>query len=87
MSSRAEISLCTHQDYNQILDELHEFWGARETRHLHHPFLVHEFGNSAFVIRNGAHRVFVWLSLADRAGRIRAYGRCANVRPPARPRG
>ena len=37
MSSPAEISMCTHQDYNQILDELHEFWGARETRHLHHP--------------------------------------------------
>ena len=53
MSSPAEISLCTHEDYNQILDELHEFWGARDTRHLHHPFLVHEFGNSAFVIRNG----------------------------------
>jgi ribosomal protein S18 acetylase RimI-like enzyme len=51
MSAPAEISTCTQQDYNQILDELHEFWGARDTRHLHHPFLIHEFGNSAFVIR------------------------------------
>jgi len=51
MSTPAEISTCTQQDYNQILDELHEFWGARDTRHLHHSFLIHEFGNSAFVIR------------------------------------
>src|SRR2546429_520087 len=26
MSSAAEISMCTQQDYNQILDELQEFW-------------------------------------------------------------
>jgi ribosomal protein S18 acetylase RimI-like enzyme len=50
----AEISICTQQDYNQILDELREFWDARETRHLHHPMLIYEFGNSAFVIREGA---------------------------------
>ena len=35
MSSPAKISMCTQQDYNQILDELQEFWGARDTRHLH----------------------------------------------------
>ena len=52
MSTPAEISTCTPQDYNQILDELHEFWNARDARHLHHPFLIHEFGNSAFVIRS-----------------------------------
>jgi predicted GNAT superfamily acetyltransferase len=51
MSTPTEILTCSQQDYSQILDELHEFWGARDTRHLHHPFRVHEFGNSAFVIR------------------------------------
>ena len=79
MSSPAEISMCTQQDYNQILDALHEFWGARDTRHLHHPFLVHEFGNSAFVIRNGGEVVAYFL--ANRTGRIRARGRGAGVRP------
>jgi hypothetical protein len=83
MSSPAEISMCTHEDYNQILDELQEFWGARDTRHLHHPFLVHEFGNSAFVVRNGAKVVaylFGFLSQTEPVG-ICAYGRCADVRP------
>jgi GNAT superfamily N-acetyltransferase len=50
----AEISSCTEQDYNQLLDDLPEFWDGRDTRHLHHPMLVREFGNSAFVIRDGA---------------------------------
>src|SRR2546430_5456300 len=61
--------------YNQILDELHEFWGARDTRHLHHPFLIHEFGNSAFVIRNGGEAVaylFGFLSQTEPVGYVHA---------------
>ena len=51
MSQPVEISICTPQDCNRILEELPEFWDGRDTRHLHHPFLIHEFRNSAFVIR------------------------------------
>jgi hypothetical protein len=51
---RPEISTCTQQDFNQILDELRDFWDGRDTRALHHPMLIHEFGSSAFVIRVGA---------------------------------
>jgi len=50
----AAISNCTQQDFTQILDGLADFWDGREVRHLHHPMLIHEFGNSAFVIREGA---------------------------------
>jgi GNAT superfamily N-acetyltransferase len=49
----AEISLCTERDYDQILDDLAAFWDGRDTRHLHHPILVREFGNSAFVVHDG----------------------------------
>ena len=86
MSSPAEISMCTQQDYNQILDELQEFWGARDTRHLHHPFLVHEFGNSAFVIRNGGVVVaylFGFLSQTEPVG----YVHTVAVRTSARRQG
>jgi predicted GNAT superfamily acetyltransferase len=86
MSSPAKISMCTQQDYNQILDELQEFWGARDTRHLHHPFLVHEFGNSAFVIRNGAQVVaylFGFLSQTEPVG----YVHTVAVRTSARRQG
>jgi predicted GNAT superfamily acetyltransferase len=86
MSIPREISICSRQDYNQILDELHEFWGARDTRHLHHPFLIHEFGNSAFVIRNGAQVVaylFGFVSQTEPVG----YVHTVAVRMSARRRG
>jgi ribosomal protein S18 acetylase RimI-like enzyme len=60
MDDETEISLCTSEDYFQILDELPEFWDGRDTRALHHPFVIHEFGNSAVVIRDGS-RVLAYL--------------------------
>jgi GNAT superfamily N-acetyltransferase len=60
MGDEAKISLCTAEDYFQILDGLPEFWDGRDTRALHHPFLIHEFGDSAFVIRGGS-RVLAYL--------------------------
>jgi len=60
MNEPIEISTCTPQDYHQILEALPEFWDGRDTRHLHHPFLIHEFGNTAFVIRDGS-RVVAYL--------------------------
>jgi ribosomal protein S18 acetylase RimI-like enzyme len=54
MSEPIAISLCTLQDYDQILESLGEFWDGRDTRNLHHTFLIREFGNTAFVIRDGS---------------------------------
>jgi ribosomal protein S18 acetylase RimI-like enzyme len=54
MSGETEISICTREDYFQILEQLDQFWDGRDTRSLHHPFLIHEFGNSAFVVRRGS---------------------------------
>ena len=48
-----EISNCTKQDFDQILTEFNEFWDSDRTLALHHPTLINEFGNSAFVIREG----------------------------------
>jgi GNAT superfamily N-acetyltransferase len=55
-----DVLLCTQRDYSQILRDLPEFWDGRDTHHLHHPMFIHEFRNSAFVIRDGA-RVFAYL--------------------------
>jgi ribosomal protein S18 acetylase RimI-like enzyme len=81
-----EISNCTAQDYNQILESLPEFWNGRDTRHLHQSFLVHEFGDTAFVIREGARVVaylFGFLSQAQQVGYVYAIA----VRASARRRG
>jgi hypothetical protein len=32
MNKTIEISVCTQQDYNEILEELPEFWDGRDTR-------------------------------------------------------
>jgi len=79
----AEISICTRQDYDQILDELQDFWDGRDIRHAHHPLFLHEFGNSAFVIRDGAKvaaYLFGFVSQTEPVG----YVHLIAVRAPAR---
>jgi GNAT superfamily N-acetyltransferase len=49
-----EITNCTKHDFDQILNEFGEFWDSERTLPLHHPTLVNEFGNSAFVIKEGS---------------------------------
>jgi GNAT superfamily N-acetyltransferase len=83
MSDEAEISLCTPEDYFQILDELPDFWDGRDMRALHHPFLVHEFGNTAFVIRDGSRvlaYLFGFLSQSEPAGYVHAIAVRASAR-------
>ena len=83
MDTAWEIAICTRQDYDRILDELHEFWDGRDTRQLHHPFLIYEFGNSAFVIRRGgqiAAYLFGFLSQTELVGYVHAIAVRASAR-------
>ena len=48
-----EIVNCLKRDFDQILLEIEAFWGSDRTLHLHHPMFLYEFGNSAYVIREG----------------------------------
>ena len=83
MNETAEISVCTQSDYAAILEELAEFWDGRDTRHLHHPFLIHEFGNSAFVVRSGPRIVaylFGFISQAEPVGYVHAVAVRASAR-------
>lgn len=36
-------------DLSAVLADAPRFWADRDVRHLHHPMLVHEFGDTAFV--------------------------------------
>jgi hypothetical protein len=75
MDTPADIQFCTRQDYDRILDALHEFWGARDARNFHLPLLIYEFGNSAFVIRRGgrvAAYLFGFLSQTEPVGYVHA---------------
>ena len=46
-----KIEKCTMSDFNEIIKDIVDFWGSDRTLHLHQPFLIYEFGNTAFVIK------------------------------------
>jgi ribosomal protein S18 acetylase RimI-like enzyme len=46
----------TIADLTAVAREPGEFWGERELPALHHPLLIHDFGETALVIRGGADR-------------------------------
>lgn len=46
-----KIEKCTIQDFNEITKGIVDFFGSDRTLHLHQPFLIYEFGNTAFVIK------------------------------------
>jgi len=48
-----EITNCTKEDFDRILTDFDQFWEHDRALLLHHPTLLYEFGNSAFVIREG----------------------------------
>jgi GNAT superfamily N-acetyltransferase len=46
-----KIEKCSIEDFYEITSDITDFWGSDRTLHLHQPFLVYEFGNTAFVVR------------------------------------
>jgi L-amino acid N-acyltransferase YncA len=42
----------TKRDFDEIIERLDAFWGARDLSALHHPMFVHEFADTALVIRD-----------------------------------
>ena len=48
-----ELALCSKTDFDQVLQDIDDFWGSERTLPLHHPMFINEFGNSAFVFKEG----------------------------------
>jgi len=49
---RVEPERLTKADFDEIVERLDAFWGERDLSALHHPMFIHEFGDSALVIRD-----------------------------------
>ena len=47
-----QISSCNHEDFLQIVSEINDFWGSDRALAYHHPMFIHEFGDTAFVIKH-----------------------------------
>ena len=68
-----EVTTCSKEDFNQVLAELDQFWEHDRTAALHHPTIIYEFGDSAFVIKQGSRVVaylFGFLSQTEPAGYV-----------------
>jgi GNAT superfamily N-acetyltransferase len=68
-----EITHCSKADFDQIVADVADFWGSDRTLHLHQPFLVFEFGTSAYVIRESGQVIaylFGFLSQTEPVGYV-----------------
>lgn len=48
-----EIARCTRDDFQQIVENLNNFWGSDRSASAHHPLFIEEFPETALVIRDG----------------------------------
>ncbi len=46
-----EIERCSKADFLDIVDNLEAFWGSDRAAAAHHPMVIEEFGDTAFVAR------------------------------------
>jgi GNAT superfamily N-acetyltransferase len=72
-----KIDKCNKADFNEILKDISDFWGSDRTLHLHQPFLIYEFGNTAFVIKENGTVIaylFGFFSQTERSAYIHLLG-------------
>jgi hypothetical protein len=72
-----EITLCTKADFDQIISDFVDFWGSERTKSLHNPILLYEFGNSAYVAKEGKKVVgylFGFISQTEPVGYVKFIG-------------
>src|SRR6185312_111302 len=76
------IEHCSNEDYLAILEDIESFWGSDRTLSYHHPMLVNEFGDTAFVIKNNQEIIaylFGFLSQTEKTGYVHLVGVKQNV--------
>ena len=61
-----ELMICNKDDFDQIITNIKEFWGSDRTLRLHHPILVNEFGNTAFVLKRWIRYALIFLGFTPR---------------------
>jgi GNAT superfamily N-acetyltransferase len=77
----------TKADFDEIVDRLAAFWGERDLSAMHHPMFLHEFGDSAFLIRDEHGAVAAYLFGFVVPAQALAYVHLVAVRDDQRGRG
>ena len=81
-----DISLCTKADFDQIITEIADFWGSERTKSLHNPVFLYEFGNTAYVVKEGNAVVGYLFGLLSQTAPV-AYVKLVGVRSSHQKRG
>ena len=81
-----QIERCTKADFDRIVSDHADFWDSDLTRQLHHPMLIFEFGDTAYVIRDGETVAAYLFGFYAQTGPV-AYVHLVGVRPAYRRRG
>jgi GNAT superfamily N-acetyltransferase len=74
-----EIAVCTKADFDQIITDIEDFWGHDRVRNLHNPVYFYEFGNTAYVAKEGERVIGYLLGLFSQTAPV-AYVKFAGVR-------
>jgi L-amino acid N-acyltransferase YncA len=56
-----DVEHATIDDLTAVVEERRAFWGERDLLALHHPLLIHEFGETALVVRSPGGKVAAYL--------------------------
>jgi ribosomal protein S18 acetylase RimI-like enzyme len=84
-----KIIRCTKADYDQIITDMADFWNSSHIDNLkrqHNPVYFYEFGNTAFVVKEGEKVVGYLFGLYSQTTLI-AYVKFVGVRASHRKRG
>ena len=81
-----KIILCTKADFDQIIKDIADFWGDERTKSLHNPIYLYEFGNTAYVIKEGKKVIGYLLGVLSQTAPV-AYVRFVGVRRSHQKRG
>lgn len=68
---------CTKTDFDEILNDIVDFWGSDRTLGIHHPMFIYEFGSTAFAIKDNQKVVaylFGLFSQTEQTGYIHLIG-------------
>ena len=84
-----QIAQCTKEDYDQIITDMADFWNSSHIdnlRRLHNPVFFYEFGNTAFVVKEGEKVIGHLFGLYSQTSST-AYVKFVGVRASHRKRG
>ncbi len=80
------IEQCTKADFDQVVSGHSTYWNSPLTLQLHHPMFLNEFGDTAFVIREGERVAAYLFGFFAQTGPV-AYVHLVAVHPAHRRRG